>query len=219
MDPILSLPFDQIDEQQEYVRQEVEYEIHITPEKEKQIQDIVSSTKPADQAAQKQPRSLPLEIKELPKFAAPPKMTMQMYFFCMFRKFFNLDSNGQYQELPMNPLPPPMRSMNATKRYENECKVAPEARHAKKMCGCCRKKEPEPEPYWTLHKTIECVWPTLKDSIIYRFFQNGFEFSMPFFMRFYLVDLKKFKDGEVGYVQGRDERRTWLLIVYALCAI
>jgi len=115
----------------------------------------------------------------------------------------------------MNPLPGPMRSMNALKRYENECKLSPDERHKKKCCFYCRKKT-EKEPHWNLEKTIECVWPTLKDSIIYRFFQNGFEFSMPFFMRFYLKDLKR-NNPETD--PKKEERRAWFILVMACLAV
>jgi len=128
------------------------------------------------------------------KPAPPPKVTCAMYFFCMFRKFFNI-KNGTYQELPMNPLPPPMRTLNVTRQYLGELDKRTAAKNKERE----EKKKASPElkdtdfpneSYWDLSKTIAIVKPTLRNACEYRFIQNGMEFSMPFFMRFYLKELK-----------------------------
>ena len=147
------------------------------------------------------------------KPAPPPKVTCAMYFFCMFRKFFNI-KNGTYQELPMNPLPPPMRTLNVTRQYLGELDKRTAAKNKERE----EKKKASPElkdtdfpneSYWDLSKTIAIVKPTLRNACEYRFIQNGMEFSMPFFMRFYLKELK----------QPEDERRLWYLLMLAFLAV
>jgi hypothetical protein len=149
------------------------------------------------------PKQVPLTGKGAmaPK---PPPCSCFMFFFCMFKKFFVI-KDGSYEELNMNPLPPGMRTINAINQYEGVVKTA------QSKINETREKAQTADPdynvvdypdelYWTMKKTEACVKQTLMDSIFYRFFANGFEFSMFFWMRFYLKELKKPEDRSIGYL-------------------
>ena len=213
---MLNLEDKDVNEEEKFIPKVVEFEVPEDGPDILAVVDIFGDKKDEGEKKEPNPRDKePLFTQpQTAKPAPPPKMTCFMFFFCMFKKFFTINKNGDYNEVTMNPLPPPMRSYNVTRQYLSELDKRTKAEEIKRE----EKKKASPElketdfagePYWDLSKTLAIVWPTQVLCCRYRFVQNGMEFSMPFFMRFYLKELKK----------PDDDRRIWYLLLLAIFAV